>query len=439
MSVQASLNFSGLVNGVKTGSDTSASTKNAESGQGNQLFSGILGAIIGGEAKSRAQQGGQFTGPPLPDSELTAFLSEANLSELEGKLLPLLPGAFSGQGLAEQALALNGENAALGSIQALFGSNTLLEQLRGLLTGVDLADDAEALIELRGRITSLLDAQLINAKASAESISGSVAISDQAQSNARQEINAGLNNIRSVLNEFLDKFDKTRGGDFFDLDQSFFDNVQKKSANFENLLAVLNKSNLAAETGQNTAAANTVLGQIAGLLSGNAAITQPLLNSVVDSSSLQPSNPTQTQISAPLNSPQWSEELGQRIRWLVGQNLNAAQIRLNPAELGPVELRINVSGDQVNVAFTSQFGAVRESIEAALPKLREMLENQGLNLANADINHGDNTAERHDKGEGTGNSALSIETLAEESRQHNAERADPVTELVSSGLVDQFV
>ena len=243
-----------------------------------------------------------------------------------------------------------------------------------------------------------------------------------------------------MIGEYLDKIDRSRNTDLLDLNPNFFDSLQKKSTSVENLLTVLTRPNAAnAELANANQTINPILSQITNLLSSNAAITQPLLTPVADSASLLPSNPTQTQVTAPLNSPQFSDELGQRIRWLVGQNFNAAQIRLNPAELGPVDVRINVSGDQVSVAFNSQFGVVREAIEAALPKLREMLENQGLNLANADIGQGETSAEQSDNNRQASTAGSELESNTEENALVAENGANLLIDATSSGLVDQFV
>jgi flagellar hook-length control protein FliK len=128
------------------------------------------------------------------------------------------------------------------------------------------------------------------------------------------------------------------------------------------------------------------------------------------------------------------------VRWLVGQNIGTAQIRLNPAELGPVELRVNVSGDQVSVAFNSQFGVVREAIEAALPKLREMLESQGLNLAEADINQGDTADNQNGQDANVANDdRLALDGSLDGADPAVSNIAANVVELSSSNFVDQFV
>jgi flagellar hook-length control protein FliK len=87
----------------------------------------------------------------------------------------------------------------------------------------------------------------------------------------------------------------------------------------------------------------------------------------------------------PVGQPGWSQELGERVLWMSGKGLQAAELRLHPAHLGPLEVRIDLDRDQASVQFVSQHAAVRETIEAAIPKLREMLGAQQLNLTEVSV------------------------------------------------------
>lgn len=90
-------------------------------------------------------------------------------------------------------------------------------------------------------------------------------------------------------------------------------------------------------------------------------------------------------ITRPLTHPGWSKDLGEQIVWMNNKAIPAAEIRLNPAHLGPISVRIDVSQDQATIMFTAQHTEVKEAIEASIPKLREMLGTQQLNLSNVNI------------------------------------------------------
>ncbi|MDD2800903.1 MAG: flagellar hook-length control protein FliK [Methylococcales bacterium] len=90
-------------------------------------------------------------------------------------------------------------------------------------------------------------------------------------------------------------------------------------------------------------------------------------------------------LTRPLSHPEWNKDLGERIVWMNNRAMPAAEINLNPQHLGPVSVRIDMNQDQASIVFTAQHAAVREAIEASLPKLREMLGEQQLNLVNVSI------------------------------------------------------
>lgn len=86
-----------------------------------------------------------------------------------------------------------------------------------------------------------------------------------------------------------------------------------------------------------------------------------------------------------LHGNQFDEELGARISWLADQKIGHAHIKLNPAELGPVEVRLHMTGDQVNASFSSAQADVRQALENSLPRLRDMLGQHGFQLGQADV------------------------------------------------------
>jgi flagellar hook-length control protein FliK len=90
-------------------------------------------------------------------------------------------------------------------------------------------------------------------------------------------------------------------------------------------------------------------------------------------------------IPSTLRHVDWGKSLTQRVSLMVGQKLQSAEIQLNPRNLGPMEVQLSIQQDQASVIFSSQHAVVREAIESALPKLREMLEEMGIQLDNVDV------------------------------------------------------
>lgn len=107
----------------------------------------------------------------------------------------------------------------------------------------------------------------------------------------------------------------------------------------------------------------------------------PFLQTLSDNALLAPS----ARIAVPVGQPGWGQALGTQVAWFVSQNINAASLRLNPQHLGPMEVEISLDGDKASVTFASHQGMVRDALESAIPRLREMLSENGLNLVNVNI------------------------------------------------------
>ncbi len=98
-----------------------------------------------------------------------------------------------------------------------------------------------------------------------------------------------------------------------------------------------------------------------------------------------PAAPQTTSIPVPFNQAGWDQALGERIQWLASQGVQRANITLNPANLGPMEVRIQVQNDQAMVHFTAAHGVVRDALEAAMPRLRDMFDSAGVELTDVDV------------------------------------------------------
>lgn len=90
-------------------------------------------------------------------------------------------------------------------------------------------------------------------------------------------------------------------------------------------------------------------------------------------------------VDAPVRSPAFAAELGEKIVWLAGRQGQVAELSLNPPQMGAVEVRLSLSGGEAGAQFFSANPAVREAIEAALPRLRELMAQAGINLGEAQV------------------------------------------------------
>lgn len=82
---------------------------------------------------------------------------------------------------------------------------------------------------------------------------------------------------------------------------------------------------------------------------------------------------------------QWVDDLAQKVNWVVSQKNQIAELHLNPPDLGPIDIVLKVSDNQATALFTSPHAAVREAVENALPKLHDLLAENGIMLSNATV------------------------------------------------------
>jgi flagellar hook-length control protein FliK len=94
------------------------------------------------------------------------------------------------------------------------------------------------------------------------------------------------------------------------------------------------------------------------------------------------------QLSAQVGTDAWENQVGQKVVYMLGNEEQTASLTLNPPDLGPMQVVLSVSNDQANVTFSSNQLEVRQALENALPRLREMMSESGIALGNATVNAG---------------------------------------------------
>jgi flagellar hook-length control protein FliK len=100
------------------------------------------------------------------------------------------------------------------------------------------------------------------------------------------------------------------------------------------------------------------------------------------------SGPAVYTVTVPVLKAEWAMAVGQRLTSMINNRVGQAKLKLNPEELGPVEIKIAVEKNQASVAFTAQHATTRQALEEAMPKLREMLETSGYELADSHVGEG---------------------------------------------------
>ena len=97
-----------------------------------------------------------------------------------------------------------------------------------------------------------------------------------------------------------------------------------------------------------------------------------------------------SRIDSPVHSPEFREQFARQLASLTVQGQDRAEIRLTPAELGPIRIRVSLAADDALIDISAAHAATRAAIEASMPTLRQMLAEQGLRLADYRMDQGNN-------------------------------------------------
>ncbi|MFQ3788110.1 flagellar hook-length control protein FliK [Halomonas sp. A29] len=100
----------------------------------------------------------------------------------------------------------------------------------------------------------------------------------------------------------------------------------------------------------------------------------------------QPTTLTQASLAAPLQSPAWPGQLGQQlVQFARHGGEQQIEMRLNPAELGPLSVTLKMTEQGAQAQFLSAHAQVRQVLEQAIPQLREALAEQGISLGETSV------------------------------------------------------
>lgn len=138
---------------------------------------------------------------------------------------------------------------------------------------------------------------------------------------------------------------------------------------------------------------------------------------------------------------EWGRQFAERVGWVIQARVPQAQITLNPEHLGPIEMAVEVEDAKARVQFAAAHATTREAIEQSLPRLREMLGQQGLELTQADVGGGQ-SAPRDGNPAADGDApgfAPAAETQADETAQADEAPVTATPVVRARGLIDTFV
>lgn len=184
---------------------------------------------------------------------------------------------------------------------------------------------------------------------------------------------------------------------------------------------------------QNEASSTQLPHASAGSNEMTAGITLPALASLPASAAHSAATVAAAYVSAPVASDRWGQALGERVLWMAQKDVQSASLTLNPPELGPVTVELQLQETQAVASFSSAQPEVRKALEDALPALKAMFAEAGLDLRQADVGS-DNARSRQapDDREQTSHGKPADGAPAV------AGRAAPLAPQLSRGLLDTF-
>jgi flagellar hook-length control protein FliK len=87
-----------------------------------------------------------------------------------------------------------------------------------------------------------------------------------------------------------------------------------------------------------------------------------------------------------MNQSGWTEGVVNRVMYLSSLNLKQADIQLQPAELGRLDIRVNMAADQqTQITFMSAHVGVREALESQMSRLRDSFVQQGMGQVDVNV------------------------------------------------------
>lgn len=250
------------------------------------------------------------------------------------------------------------------------------------------ASEAELLIE-----DALLNPLAQTVKTETESAIDGDDVSDDLARRAALRPEQLQQNLKQALSEKDDKKPALSAEEIMesseDLDsavQQALHQLERNSARFESALAMKN-----AQQKQMTAA--DLVEQLTDKMALSAAGDRPSLSSTGSSAQnglgLRPQSPLGTPsyvMDTPVESDEWGAVFSKRINFLVKNSVQTAELRLDPPEMGRVNIKIKMSQDgAAAIQIHAQHANVRDAIETAMPRLRELLSEGGISMGNVDV------------------------------------------------------
>jgi flagellar hook-length control protein FliK len=132
----------------------------------------------------------------------------------------------------------------------------------------------------------------------------------------------------------------------------------------------------------------------------------------------------------------WDQAISQKVVWMVGAGQQSASLTLNPPDLGPLKVVINVHNDQADTTFISDNDEVRKALETGMSNLRDKMNESGIQLGQANVSTSQQS--QQDFQQAAQNRVFQSAKDQASSEVIESVAQSKVTMRVSDGLVDTF-
>ncbi len=131
--------------------------------------------------------------------------------------------------------------------------------------------------------------------------------------------------------------------------------------------------------------------------------------------------------------PEGQQQLAEKVRWMVNGRNPAAEIRLDPPELGAMQIKVNMSSETATVSFTVQSAQAKEALDQAVPRLRDMLQEQGIELGQSSVEQQNNGQSQQQEQSGDTANSTSNSRLADSPKEAELEASTVIEQRVAGG------
>ncbi|MUH72212.1 flagellar hook-length control protein FliK [Psychrosphaera haliotis] len=99
------------------------------------------------------------------------------------------------------------------------------------------------------------------------------------------------------------------------------------------------------------------------------------------------------------NKQELASNIQQQVGLMMARNMKSIDIRLDPPELGSMQIKLHLGAENASVSFVVASQQAKDALEGSIPKLRELLEQQGLQLADSNVKKDNSNGQNNANGD----------------------------------------